>query len=1099
MNCKQKSWPPDADARRQALDPCHSFIVQAPAGSGKTELLIQRILTLLAICERPEEVLAITFTRKAAGEMKARLLDALDAAANLPCPESEHEALTWERAKKVVERDRLCDWGLVSNPSRLQVMTIDSLCARLVKRMPWLSRFGSSPQISSDPFQLYGQAVENFLQRLDNDQGGAGEALETLLNHLDNRLPMVRDLLVDMLSRRDQWLRHLLIDDFAGQREHLEQSLQGYIQDRTTLFRQTLGAELFAELTQLADFAARQLALQGDDRLLQGLSGRDESPCYWSSLAGIVKTAAGGLRKKVDKRQGFPSDKEPERVAMKQRMLAFLDQVRSDAAATFAFDLLDHLPDSHYAENQWQILRALLVILPQAVVELSALFSSMGQVDFVELAGAARRALGDTDQPEDLLLQFDASIQHILADEFQDTSHGQYALLHQLTAGWTPDDGRTLFVVGDPMQSIYRFREAEVGLYLHARAAGLPSIPLIPLILTANFRSQSEIVDWINKICPPLFPLREDAARGAVTYSPAVATQPKLSGRAVEIICFSGRQDDREAEAIVETIRGLQNDPEKIRSVAILVRSRAHLLKIVSALKSAEIRFQAQEIDPLMARPVTQDLLSLTRALLHQGDRVAWLAILRAPWCGLQADDLLYLCADAGKRTLWQQLTAEAGQFDLFGLSQDGADRLHKFLPVMKRTLQKRGELPLRRLVESCWLSLGGPACVTAAELDDARQIFTLLEELDDGGDLVDFEYLETRLEKLYASPDPEATDFLQVMTIHKAKGLEFDAVILPGLGRKIKGEDKTMLRWIDHPDYGLLLAPIPAYDQGDAGTTYRAIGAINQDRSTLETLRMFYVAVTRARSRLFLYGHLLGDADAELSPPAGSLLNTIWPAIDLSTIDLRRGAAQASDDDRKQKLLLSRLPHSWSIPEFQSAVSVQSGPIQHASDQGGPVFSGSPFSLSSGHGRIVGTVVHEWLQTIADQGLDAWPVNRLDTIQDRIGRQLNRLGVADVSVAALVLKVLKCLRNTISSETGRWLLSSYPEQANELALNGVVDGQIVHAVVDRTFVDLSGARWIIDYKTSVLPDKLPLERFLADEAMKYQQQLNIYSLLLGR
>jgi ATP-dependent exoDNAse (exonuclease V) beta subunit len=669
--------------------------------------------------------------------------------------------------------------------------------------------------------------------------------------------------------------------------------------------------------------------------------------------------------------------------------------------------------------------------------------------------------------------------------------------LNQLTAGWTPGDGRTLFVVGDPMQSIYRFREAEVGLYLHARAAGLPTIQLTPLTLTANFRSQENLVTWVNTICPPLFPAREDAARGAVTYSDAIATQPKLSGSAVEVACFSARHDIYEAEAIVETIKTLQKQPEEIRNVAILVRSRAHLLNIVSVLKKSDIRFQAQEIDPLISRPVIRDLLSLTRALLHLGDRVAWLAVLRAPWCGLQADDLIYICEDEGKQTIWHQLTTDRLQAALFGLSQDGTDRLQRLTSVMNRSLQKRGTLSLRRLVESCWLSLGGPACVTASELDDARQFFTLIEELEDGGDLVDFEHLETRLEKLYASPDPEATDFLQLMTIHKAKGLEFDAVILPGLGRQIRGEDKTLLRWIDHPDYGLLLAPIPASDQGDSGTTYRAVGAINHDRSALETLRMFYVAVTRARSRLFLYGHLQSGKDGELNPPSGSLLHAIWPALDQADIDLRSADRKASVEDNKPGRFLSRLPLEWRPPAFKRLETPRAESTSHISDQIKSTTADSLFSLSSGHGRFVGTVVHEWLQRIADEGLDCWSVERLATVRDQIGWQLNALGVAEVSVEELVVNILKCLTNTLSSDKGRWLLSTYLEQANELALNGVVDGQIVHAVIDRTFVDEEGVRWVVDYKTSRCPDNYPLNRFLDQEVQRYQPQLQLYATLL--
>ena len=115
----------DAAARKQALDPHESFIVQAPAGSGKTELLTQRYLVLLAQAAHPEEVVAITFTRKAANEMRERVLGALDAARHTPRPESTHKASTWELARTVIECDTALAWQLIANPSRLRIHTID--------------------------------------------------------------------------------------------------------------------------------------------------------------------------------------------------------------------------------------------------------------------------------------------------------------------------------------------------------------------------------------------------------------------------------------------------------------------------------------------------------------------------------------------------------------------------------------------------------------------------------------------------------------------------------------------------------------------------------------------------------------------------------------------------------------------------------------------------------------------------------------------------------------------------------------------------------------------------------------------------------------
>jgi ATP-dependent exoDNAse (exonuclease V) beta subunit len=135
----------DQAQRDRALDPAHSFIVQAPAGSGKTELLIQRYLTLLAQVEQPEAVVAITFTRKAAGEMRHRVIDALEQV-NGPEPESAHERHTRTLARNVLTRDLEREWDLIDHPARLRIQTIDSLCNSLVGQMPWISRMGAAPR-----------------------------------------------------------------------------------------------------------------------------------------------------------------------------------------------------------------------------------------------------------------------------------------------------------------------------------------------------------------------------------------------------------------------------------------------------------------------------------------------------------------------------------------------------------------------------------------------------------------------------------------------------------------------------------------------------------------------------------------------------------------------------------------------------------------------------------------------------------------------------------------------------------------------------------------------------------------------------------------
>src|SRR5205807_8890004 len=141
---------------------------------------------------------------------------------------------------------------------------------------------------------------------------------------------------------------------------------------------------------------------------------------------------------------------------------------------------------------------------------------------------------------------------HVLVDEFQDTSISQWELLERLTAGWEPDDGRTLFVVGDPMQSIYRFREADVALFLHARREGLGNVRLEPLTLTTNFRSQEKLVDFFNDAFPRIFPAEPDESLGAVPYSAATPNDPPLPGDAVTRLNPPHRT--AEAEKIIQIL-----------------------------------------------------------------------------------------------------------------------------------------------------------------------------------------------------------------------------------------------------------------------------------------------------------------------------------------------------------------------------------------------------------------------------------------------------------------------------------------------------------------------------------------------------------------
>src|SRR5690606_24389594 len=249
--------PPDHQVRRTALDPTRSFAVAAPAGSGKTGLLTQRVLTLLAGCEEPEEVLAITFTRKAAGEMQDRILLALMQAQEQPEPTNPHHQLTWQLARRVLERDQQRNWQLLANPQRLRIQTIDSLCRSITRQLPLASGLGAQPDTLEDPKPAYRQAVRDFFALLESDSP-LRDDLARLLRHLDKNLSAIENLLVTLLEKREQWLEVLLEARAENAREYLENSLQQVITEHLQSLYQLL-LPYQSELCEIADRAAANL------------------------------------------------------------------------------------------------------------------------------------------------------------------------------------------------------------------------------------------------------------------------------------------------------------------------------------------------------------------------------------------------------------------------------------------------------------------------------------------------------------------------------------------------------------------------------------------------------------------------------------------------------------------------------------------------------------------------------------------------------------------------------------------------------------------------------------------------------------------------
>ncbi|MEP0202937.1 MAG: UvrD-helicase domain-containing protein [Halioglobus sp.] len=1100
----------DSGQRERALDWAHSFCVTAPAGSGKTELLIQRFLGLLSRVDRPEQVLAITFTRKAAAEMRDRVLQALhNALADMPI-DGEHERTTRALAKATLAHAQGKGWQLVRDVSSLNIRTIDGFCAGLTRQMPVLSGFGGSVHTVDDASELYGKAVDELFSLVGTAHPVAEDLAELLLR-FDNNWDRLRALLASMLARRDQWRDYIGVHHTPEESEsRLLANVTGVIEEQLESlhailrpYASELGASLRYSQKNLHDIDAIELPAPKAQALAQ-----------WRDLINLLITGTNRWRKQVTVKVGFPAGKGQKQDAKDRHMDLITAMSGTDVSMLEQLIAVRQLPDIDDSTASWQLVLKLSHVLPTLAACLILVFKEEGSVDHAQVAMSALDALGDEDMPTDLALRLDYRYEHILVDEFQDTAINQYSLIDKLTRGWgehnalNPQFPRTLFIVGDGMQSIYGFRDANVGLFLEAREHGFNGVVPQTLELQCNFRSDHGVVNWVNETFTRAFPATSDASKGQVSYSPAVAVRDAKLDPAVECHGFYGhaaRED--EAECLLRQIRqGLDNPA--VKSIAVLGRSRSHLAPLINLLQAQRVTFATQDMTPLAGSAAIVDLMSLCCVLANPADRVAMFGVLRAPWCGMTladldalgqiGDDPRYVGINDLLSAAWQPETEEL-------LSVDGLCRLRHLATALSGAQRYQDRLALRVWIEQCWVQLGGPGTLEdARQFEDAERFFELLEEADREGLGLDQQWLSKRLEKLYAaggSPDEK----LQIMTLHRAKGLEFDWVLIPGLGRMTRSQDRDVLLWDDYTDReghrSFLLA---ADDGSDAKlpTLYNFLARQRKRKSQLEGTRLLYVGATRAVSRLMLTSELKSDeVDGEVTPsmdppPDTSLLASIWPSFS-SQIQLHEPSDGTPSDADRVQAKMRRLVGVADAPSSDVALP--------ESQAGGNV----PQRASNRLERHVGTVVHLALEQLAQlpRQLDDDPASVQDASSLEVGAwwpvwraQLLELGLAGSLLEQACERVEMSLTAVLNDATGRWILDSqHSEAACELALTTrSEEGKGIDLIVDRTFVDqASNTRWVVDYKTSQPAQGESMEDFLAREGALYAPQIERYALAL--
>jgi ATP-dependent helicase/nuclease subunit A len=1145
--------PADAEARAAALDIGDSVIVQAPAGSGKTDLLTRRFLSLLAAVDEPEEILAITFTRAATAEMRARILGDLEAAAgrrSFRPDELSRIALAREALAHAGSRG----WQVLDQPQRLSIETIDSLCLRIAHNRPLLAGLGGRLQPTERADPLYALAARRTLEHLGGPDAALDEALAHFLDLRDNRLAECESLLAEMLGVRDQWLHAFPLsgemsdEDWDVARARLEEPFR---QETHRVLSETwrlISAEPLVrdQLPELAHYACSQ----GNDRMALLSGVQSLSPImpveHWRCLCDLLLTEEDEWRKNVDKRHGFPVDRNrPATKERKDAMTFILGRLHRMPRLLDTLCAIRGLPPAAYSQEQWTALRHFLTVLRQAIAELRVVFAEQNTVDFTEISVIAVDLLRRN--PE-RVLDLAGDVRHLLVDEFQDTSRRQHELVTALIAAWETGEHRTVFLVGDPMQSIYMFRQAEVELFTHVRDHGIgpdnDRTRCRPVQLSVNFRSHAGLTDPLNEIFRAIGAEAPRPGSAAVSFSPATASSPGLAEKSLHLYPqIVGSPDQRptpaesrearqqEARQVISILQQQLPAIERARidgseyRVAVLVRARTHLAELIPLLRRAGIPFRAVEIDPLSERQEILDLLALTRALLHPMDRIAWLSILRSPWCGLTLADLH--CLTGSDNPACRRLSVlELIERNAALLSPDGQRRLARTAEILERARDMRwraSESPsFSSWIERTWRTLGGPACVDSAGCQNAQVFFSLLDAVAPDGLAPFTNALDAELQRFFAQPDPTVSERcgIQLMTIHKAKGLGFDVVIVSGLDRKPTRDAKPLvcsLERVSPRDSGeteFLVAPI-GLEGEKTDPLYSWVRRQRQIRFDEERKRLFYVACTRARSELHLLGTAIASATGVKPAHPGSLLAAAWPGLhgEFEAV-LREPAAERPTAPR-----VLRFPEPAAFRDIAAVGESDSADVfaPRRLPAGlepvlgedilaiAPATSGLSAALEfrrpegSRQARAVGSVVHELLQRLGPQ-LAHLSMPQLRRSAVSLLRAFALHGEALKSATAAVSNLLLACA---SDPVCQWILAPHPgaqAEASWTGSTGSSGARLRTLRADRVFqaglVPLgegSDCWWVIDYKTGA-PPSADRKAFLRTERSVYAPQLLAYA-----
>lgn len=1094
---------PDIQVRREALDTRRSFILEAPAGSGKTALLTARFLALLADVGHPRQILAVTFTRKAAAEMADRITLTLRRAQDksYTAPADSWDARLLELARNALKVHP--DWdALLRSPDAFLVDTFHGFCGRVARNWPLESRtppaFALLDEIGQET--LRDAAVAEYVHAFAAGDSSLGPdeigAFRRRMAAANNSVRVISSQIADILARRDRLGGLLTIFQRPLAKDELAR--------RTAQLAGHYTGELHAYFVRQKDnWLALQRCLDENKTGLAGALAADipgsalnDVPA-WQSAADVFLTKSGTSRK-----QFKPAEFGPN--FTKTSLADFIRDLPPEISWILNFTREWTNADDPIG---FEALSDCMRLAQGALERFGKMMNARG-LDFMELELAALRAFNQTDRPGDSLIFFHEHLRHILVDEAQDMNDNQVRILSTLTEGWAPDDGRTVFIVGDPKQSIFRFRRAEVSLFEELKANGLTRsgeapLPLKALSLSANFRSRPHLVAFAKTVFARIMQLPQTAFDEVAFHASEPARSAGTTLAPITLALFECRptnsrqtpfplkSEAREQEARYVALRVAElHRTDRTASVAILIPARTHLTPYVQAMEALSLPVRLMEGVPMPDCPEVRHLLNLFKALLRPHDDVAWAGVLRAPWCRVPATVLAELAA-LPTPTRWSE--------KITGPGRQAHPEILRFNAALDKIRPDFGRESYAISLQRLWEELGGPATVVRifgpAGLANSMRCFDLLGQSPAGRGEETLATMQRLLERAYTPPDPRAAfSPIAIMTIHRAKGLEFDHVFAVGLDREPDGRLARRER-----DAAFLMERLPqgereflAVTAGDRRTDERSLAQLllsdlGLRRNAAEYKRLIYVAATRARETLTLSGLAIQTTGAKERTSAISWFDAmdqegVFEGLPVQTLRTPQLTAEEATETAPPKPTPvpapfdpEPLPYLISSPskiDEETATAARSG-----ADETDP------------HAKTRGIVMHRLFEKLAHQEL--WP--RVDAVAAALAvegadhNQCHALAkeIIEECRQAWELRDLAAVRDAATEIIPEWAIEDC--SANNVVRVGRIDLVLKNA----TGVVL------VDFKTGRPgPDS---SAWLTEELARYRAQLGAYREMVAK